>query len=593
VSNLSSLQSAQSLSDLALLLGFTPSGLAWVLYKLPTEQKYTTFEIPKKRGGVRKICAPLGPLKMLQTNLAVLLYACRTEIQGIELQKAKDGNVAPRKPISHGFRKGQSIIGHARLHQRNRFVLNLDLHDFFPTFNFGRVRGFFIKDHNFALNEKVATVIAQIACFENALPQGSPCSPVIADMVAHILDMRLVRLAKAHRVKYSRYADDLTFSTREKEFPAMVASCEPDNPSSWKLGEELVAVIKHAGFAINPDKTRMQVRPSRQIVTGLTVNSKVNIRQDYSRSVRTMCNALFQTGSYHYPKMAAASDLNESPPAIITKLAPLEGMLSHIHHIKRSAETAEKPLKDVARAGKHTPGRQLFAKFLFYKYFVALQRPLVLYEGVTDKIYLKYAMQRLAGEYPQLGRWHEQKFEAALTLFNYGNNAHKVLDLNGGSGPLLGFINQYQERLARFKHRPLAHPVIILLDNDDGLAKDFRTALKKRFGLDIGWTSSEPFYHLSHNLYLVKTLESGDLGKSCIEDCFDAGLRATPFGGKTFSPDNKIDDAIQYGKKVFAEKVVIPRAGNIDWKGFSPLLARLVAAVEHYTVFKETLIEAA
>jgi Reverse transcriptase (RNA-dependent DNA polymerase) len=85
----------------------------------------------------------------------------------------------------------------------------LDLKDFFPMFNFGRVRGVFIHNNNFKLNDKVATIIAQIASFENVLPQGSPCSPVIADLIAHLLDVRPVRLAKQHNLTYSRYADDL------------------------------------------------------------------------------------------------------------------------------------------------------------------------------------------------------------------------------------------------------------------------------------------------------------------------------------------------------------------------------------------------
>ena len=79
--------------------------------------------------------------------------------------------------MSHGFRRHYSIITNARRHKRRRYVLNLDLQDFFPSFSFGRVRGFFIHNNSFKLNEKVATIIAQIACHENVLPQGSPCSP--------------------------------------------------------------------------------------------------------------------------------------------------------------------------------------------------------------------------------------------------------------------------------------------------------------------------------------------------------------------------------------------------------------------------------
>ena len=70
------------------------------------------------------------------------------------------------------------------------------MQEFFPSFNFGRVRGFFIRNRDFALKKNIATIIAQIACHDNALPQGSPCSPVIADMIAHLLDVRLAQLAK-------------------------------------------------------------------------------------------------------------------------------------------------------------------------------------------------------------------------------------------------------------------------------------------------------------------------------------------------------------------------------------------------------------
>ena len=112
----------------------------------------------------------------------------------------------------------------AYIHKRRRYVLNLDLEDFFPSFNFGRVRGFFIKDKHFALHERVETIIAQIACHDNELPQGSPCSPVISNLIAHLLDVRLARLAKAHKCTYSRYADDITFSTNRKEFPSDLAA---------------------------------------------------------------------------------------------------------------------------------------------------------------------------------------------------------------------------------------------------------------------------------------------------------------------------------------------------------------------------------
>jgi RNA-directed DNA polymerase len=249
VASLQKLRDAKTLEDVAKLLGFTPSGLAYVLFKIPDGEKYKIFEIKKRSGGKRLIKAPEPSLKLAQRRLAKYLYECLAE-----LQKETPG----RRSLAHGFEKNRSIMTNASLHKRRRYVLNLDLEDFFPSINFGRVRGFFIKDHHFALQEKVATVLAQVACHDHTLPQGSPCSPVISNLIGHLLDMRLVRFAKIHKCTYSRYADDITFSTSRKEFPTELAVPVAGTVSDWELGAELRDKIEHSGFKINDKKTRMQ-----------------------------------------------------------------------------------------------------------------------------------------------------------------------------------------------------------------------------------------------------------------------------------------------------------------------------------------------
>ncbi len=169
MSLLADLKSAKSREDIASVLGYSPKGLAFVLYKIPAATKYTSFTIPKKSGGARHIAAPIGQLKSLQARLAALIYACRREIEEAD----------PRKPLSHGFREGLSIITNAHEHTRRRWVFNIDLQDFFPSLNFGRVRGFFIKDKRFGLDPSAATVVAQIACHENALPQEGAVAKLV------------------------------------------------------------------------------------------------------------------------------------------------------------------------------------------------------------------------------------------------------------------------------------------------------------------------------------------------------------------------------------------------------------------------------
>lgn len=163
MSPLEKLKSAVSLNDLAYILGYQPKKLSYILYVIKEEDKYTKFEIPKKNGKTRIIHAPTDQLKHLQRRLADLLNQCFSELS--ESQK---------KSLSHGFRKEHSIVTNAYNHKNKRYVFNVDLKDFFPSINFGRVRGFFIKSHNFSLKEKAATIIAQIACYHNVLPQGSP-----------------------------------------------------------------------------------------------------------------------------------------------------------------------------------------------------------------------------------------------------------------------------------------------------------------------------------------------------------------------------------------------------------------------------------
>ncbi len=557
LSTLQKLREATDVHGLAEALGYKASAVSFIVYKLPDNQKYRKFEIAKRSGGVREISAPEPRLRLLQRHLANLLYNCRDQLEGEQ----------KRKPLSHGFRKRHSIVTNAWPHKRRRFVLNLDLQDYFPSFNFGRVRGFFIKNRHFALHDKVATLVAQIACFENQLPQGSPCSPIIADLITHPLDVRLAQFAKKHGLTYTRYADDLTFSTSKSEFPQAVAYKDGGHDAKWLLGARLVDCIAGAGFAINPGKTRVQARTKRQVVTGLTVNRKVNIRADHYRHARAMCDHLFSRGHYRRP----------DDGDIIASLNPLEGILSHINLIKDAADPRD--AKD--KTDKPTAFLSLYKQFLFYKYFVRPERPLVVCEGKTDNVYLHYALRRLTAFHPKLGAFNVDQFQSTISFFSYLNSAHKILGINGGTGGLMHLVIHYEQAMKRYVHRPLEHPIIALVDNDDGAKKIFSLA-REKFKLQIDFNSREQFYKLCHNLFLVKTPELGGGKFSCIESMFDPALLKTELGGKKFNPAKDHESPGEYGKHIFAERVVRPNAGTIDFSGFTPLLQRLVAVIDSY-----------
>src|SRR6267143_2385373 len=174
MSRLATLKAVTSLSDVAKLLDFKPKAVSYILYKQLEATKYKTFQIPKRNGGQRTIKAPIDALKLLQHKLSELLQDCVDEINTAKQRTDR---------TAHGFKRKRSIITSVRQHRHRRWVFNLDLQDFFPSINFGRVHGFLLRNREFELHKDVATVIAQIACDENALPQGSPCSPVISNLV--------------------------------------------------------------------------------------------------------------------------------------------------------------------------------------------------------------------------------------------------------------------------------------------------------------------------------------------------------------------------------------------------------------------------
>ncbi len=144
-----SINKLSSLDELCSLLGVQKGHLLYICYKRSDELKYKSFEMRKKRGGFRKIDSPQKGLRVIQNNLAKLLE------ENIEF-----------KSCVQGFIKGRGIFANATLHKKSNWVLNVDIKDFFGSINFGRVRAVFIAKP-FEIHPDVATVIAQICCFNN------------------------------------------------------------------------------------------------------------------------------------------------------------------------------------------------------------------------------------------------------------------------------------------------------------------------------------------------------------------------------------------------------------------------------------------
>ena len=149
---------------------------------------------------------------------------------------------------------------------------------------------------------------AQIVTHRNGLPQGAPTSPVLSNFIAATLDRRLLRLARGHKLTYSRYADDITFSTDLPQFPPSIAVHEQIEGGGFRVaaGEALQQTIRACGFSINDKKVRIQGRGVHQSVTGLCVNARVNVERQRIRRIRAMLHAWQKFGL----AKAAAEHLN-------------------------------------------------------------------------------------------------------------------------------------------------------------------------------------------------------------------------------------------------------------------------------------------
>ena len=264
----------QSARDVAALLDVSHAHLVYLLHKVPMERRYREFRIPKRRGDSRIIRAPATTLKLVQRKLLQVLEA-----------------VYEPRLVTHGFVEARSILTNAERHVGATWVLNVDLIDFFPSIHFGRVLGLFMA-RPYALPADAARRLSQICCHDGQLPQGAPTSPIVSNMICRPLDGALQRLAKRHGCTYTRFADDLTFSTHAARFPRRVAALSPGSPpSAVELGADLASALAKAGFTPNVRKQRLMHRTGSQVVTGVTVNHNLNVRRTYVRQVRAMLHA--------------------------------------------------------------------------------------------------------------------------------------------------------------------------------------------------------------------------------------------------------------------------------------------------------------
>ena len=312
--------------DVANLLEIPDKSLRYFLYKVKPDNMYTTFKVLKADGTPRIISAPNNELKHIQRKLACIL-----------------SNMYVPKVCAYGFISDKTILMNAQQHTKKQIVFNIDLKDFFTQIHFGRIRGMLIKKP-YNIGEEAATVIAQIATFNKCLPQGAPSSPIITNMICVPLDNALLRLAKKTGCVYTRYADDITFSTYKKEFDRSIVY---EENGVIFIGKELTNILQKHSFDVNLNKIALRRSTLRQEVTGLTVNKFPNVRRSYIKHIRAILHSCEKFGVISAAKLyinkgfcknnkirLMANDDNSNDEIVAWFKSVLKGKISYIRQIK-------------------------------------------------------------------------------------------------------------------------------------------------------------------------------------------------------------------------------------------------------------------
>jgi retron-type reverse transcriptase len=294
------------------------------------KKRYRTFTVKKKSGADRTINAPVNGLKSILKSLNFVLQIMYEPHQA-----------------ATGFVINKSIVDNAKKHVGQHYVLNLDLKDFFHTFDRNRVKmGFMYEPFNLnGEKETLAFLLASLCTHpidvdgevKTVLPQGSPTSPTLTNILCKKLDRRLNGLAKRFGATYTRYADDITFSSLHNIY------------NDDQFNQELKRIIEEdQNLVINPKKTRLQKVGYRQEATGLIVNEKVNVHRRYVKQIRMWLYYWEKYGyqkAEHIFKLDYISDKGHIKNINAHLVNVLDGKLEFLKMVKGTEDMTYKGLK--------------------------------------------------------------------------------------------------------------------------------------------------------------------------------------------------------------------------------------------------------
>ncbi len=250
---------------------FIKNNEAWLFFQIKNNANpYTTFKIPKKtKGEFRTIEAPNTELKKIQEKFKNLLTELYQEIVNFDFVG------------STGTDKKTNIVTNAQFHTNKKHILNIDISNFYNSIHLKTVNSFFSKSE-LDFGEKEILYLLNLLTYKKHLPQGAPSSPIIANLICINMDTELHFFAKRNNLNYSRYVDDMTFSS--------------NHYIKVETLQQIEKIINTYKFKLNSRKTRFISSNHQQTVTGLVVNKCVNINRKKYKLIRAIVHDICKNG---------------------------------------------------------------------------------------------------------------------------------------------------------------------------------------------------------------------------------------------------------------------------------------------------------
>ena len=292
------------------------------LESIINKPNYITYHLPKKKNGIRAINAPIGRLKNLQKKL-------NRHLQGVYSSIKPD---CAKGFVLHtnGSNLKANIVENALPHLGKKHVLNMDIKDFFSSISDQRIYTIF-REAPFCFDTQIASALTYLVTINNCLPQGAPSSPILSNFACLSLDEKLTIFSNQNDWRYTRYADDLTFSSNVAFTSAQI--------------DFIKQVLVQEGFEPNEKKFRVRTSNKKQLVTGLVVNEKVNIDRKMLKKTRAMLFDLRVNGASKAAQNHFKTEYKPSNNDQVVFLQKLNGTINFIGQVRGKDDVIYKKMK--------------------------------------------------------------------------------------------------------------------------------------------------------------------------------------------------------------------------------------------------------